>query len=63
LDVRADPVNALPWGALIVLLVVVFMLAVAFAAGMVVLLVWLKRRKVTARESTNQDRPALKSEI
>jgi hypothetical protein len=39
-------VNVLPWSALIVLLVVVFMLAVAFAAGMVVLLVWLKRRRI-----------------
>jgi hypothetical protein len=44
-DVRADPVNVLPWGALIVLLAVVFVLAAAFAAGLVVLLIWLKRRK------------------
>lgn len=44
-DVRADPVNVLPWGALIVLLAVVFVLAIAFTAGIIVLLIWLKRRK------------------
>ncbi len=49
-DVRADPVNVLPWGALMLLLAVVFVLAVAFAAGVVMLLIWLKRRK--AREVT-----------
>lgn len=48
-DVRVDPVSPLPWGALIVLLAVVFVLAVAFAAGIVALLIWLKRRK--AREA------------
>jgi hypothetical protein len=47
-DVRADPVSPVPWVALIPLLVIVFVLAVAFAAGMVALLIWLKRRK--ARE-------------
>ena len=45
LDVRVDPVSAVPWGALIVLLVIVFVLAVAFVAGLVSLLIWLKRRK------------------
>ena len=45
LDVRVDPVSAVPWGALIVLLVIVFVLAVGFVAGLVVLLIWLKRRK------------------
>lgn len=48
-DARVDPVGALPWGVLIVLLVVVFALAVAFAAGLVVLLVWRKRRKTNLR--------------
>ena len=45
LDVRVDPVSAVPWGALIVLLVMVFVLAVSFVAGLVALLIWLKRRK------------------
>ena len=45
LDVRVDPVSPLPWGALMLLLVVVFVLAVAFTAGIVVLLIWYKRRK------------------
>lgn len=49
-DVRADPVHPLPWGPLILLLIVVFVLAVGFAAGIVALLIWLKRRK--ARELT-----------
>jgi Tfp pilus assembly protein PilO len=55
LDVRADPVSPLPWGALIVLLVVVFVLAVGFAAAMVVLLIWLKRRKAKQAELANQE--------
>ena len=46
LDVPADPVSPLPWGALILLLVIVFVLAVGFVAGLVVLLIWLKRRKL-----------------
>lgn len=46
LDARADPVSVLPWGALILLLVLVFVLAVGFVAGLVVLLIWLKRRKL-----------------
>jgi len=45
LDVRADPVSAVPWGALILLLVIVFVLAVAFVAALVALLIWFKRRK------------------
>ena len=45
LDVRVDPVSAVPWGALILLLVIVFVLAVAFVAGLVALLISLKRRK------------------
>jgi hypothetical protein len=51
LDARVDPVSRPGWVALIPLLVIiVFVLAVAFAAGIVVLLIWLKRRK--ARELT-----------
>ncbi|HEV7746358.1 MAG TPA: hypothetical protein VGO56_15285 [Pyrinomonadaceae bacterium] len=47
-DVPADPVSPLPWAALIVLLLIVFVLAVAFVAGLVVLLIRIKRRKVKA---------------
>ena len=45
LDVSPDPVNPLPWGALIVLLAIVFVLAVSFVAGLVFLLIWFKRRR------------------
>ncbi|MEP6818227.1 MAG: hypothetical protein ABJA18_01755 [bacterium] len=45
LDARVDPVSPVPWGALMLLLVIVFVLAVGFVAGLVVLLIWLKRRK------------------
>ena len=45
LDARADPVSPVPWGALILLLGIVFVLAVGFVAGLVALLIWLKRRK------------------
>jgi type IV secretory pathway VirB3-like protein len=45
LDARADPVSPVPWGALLMLLGIVFVLAVGFVAGLVALLVWFKRRK------------------
>ena len=45
LDVAPDPVRPLPWGALIVLLAIIFILAVSFVAGLVFLLIWFKRRK------------------
>ena len=45
LDVRPDPVSAVPWGALIFLLLVVFFLAGTLTAGLVVLLIWHKRKK------------------
>jgi len=45
LDARADPVSPVPWGALILLLGLVFVLAVGFVAGLVALLIWFKRRK------------------
>jgi uncharacterized iron-regulated membrane protein len=48
LDARADPLSPVPWGALILLLVIVFVLAVGFVAGLVALLIWFKRRQ--ARE-------------
>lgn len=43
LDVPPEPVSSL--AALIVLLVIVFVLAVSFVAGLVFLLIWFKRRK------------------
>jgi len=46
IDVPIEPVNRLPWGALILLLLIVFILAVGFVAGLVVLLIRLQRRKV-----------------
>ena len=48
LDVSPDPVHPIPWGALIVLLTIVFVLAVSFAAGLVFLLIRLKRHKATS---------------
>ena len=50
-DVRVDPVSAVPWTALIVLLAIVFVLAVGFVAGVVGLLIWFKRRKVKEASS------------
>lgn len=47
-DVRVDPVGGMSWGALIVLLVIVFVLAVGFVGGLAAILIWFKRRK--ARE-------------
>lgn len=48
LDARADPISPIPWGALILLLAIVFILAVSFTAGLVFLLIWLKRRKANS---------------
>ena len=45
LDARADPVSPVPWGALILLLGIVFVLAVGFVAVLVALLIWFKRHK------------------
>jgi hypothetical protein len=45
LDLNPDPVHPVPWTALLVLLAIVFVLAVAFTAALVFLLLWLKRRK------------------
>ena len=44
-DVRADPVSPVPWGALMLLLGIVFVLAVGFVSALVALLIWFKRRK------------------
>lgn len=47
---NSERVAQTPWGALILLLVIVFVLAVGFAAGLVFLLIWLKRRKLKQAE-------------
>ncbi len=39
-----------PWVPLILLLLVVFVLAVGFAGGLVVFLIWFKRRKLKQAE-------------
>ena len=44
LDVSPGPVLLVGWGPLLLLLTAVFVLAVAVAGGLVVLLIWLKRR-------------------
>lgn len=44
LDVAPDPVS-MGLGAVILLLVIVMVLAVAFAGGLVLFLIWRKRRK------------------
>jgi len=46
LDVAPEPVRVVSWGPLLLLLGVVFILAVFFTVGLVVLLIWFKRRKV-----------------
>ncbi|MGH9928038.1 MAG: hypothetical protein ACREA9_02295 [Pyrinomonadaceae bacterium] len=51
LDVSPDPVTSLPWGALILLLVIVFVLSVAFVGALVALLIWFKRRKAEQADS------------
>jgi hypothetical protein len=48
LDLRPDPVNPLPWATLLGLLAVVFVLAVAFTAGLVWLLIRMKRRRTSS---------------
>jgi hypothetical protein len=45
LDVSPGPGESVGWGPLLILLTVVFVLSVAVAGGLVVLLIWLKRRK------------------
>jgi len=52
LDVAPDPVHPIPWGALIVLLAIVFVLAVSFVAGLVFLLIWFKRRRSAGHPSS-----------
>ncbi len=58
LDVRADPITPVPWGALILFLVVVTLLSVAFLAALVFVLIRFKRRKENEREALTATAPA-----
>ena len=58
LDVRVDPVSPLPWGGLIVLLLIVFVLAVSLVAGLVFFLIWWKRRKTRDLHSEAEANPS-----
>ena len=50
LDVAPAPVGVTNWGVLVLLLAVVLFLAVGFAAGLVFLLIRIKRRKLKQAE-------------
>ncbi len=50
LDVAPGPVEAGSFGVVILLLVIIMGLAVAFAGGLVFLLIWLKRRRTKGSE-------------
>jgi hypothetical protein len=50
MDLSPDPAGVGSWGVLILLLVIVLVLSVAFAGGLVFLLIWLKRRKTKGAE-------------
>jgi len=52
MDVSPGPSGLVSWGVLILLLVIVLFLAVAFAGGLVFLLIWLKRRKLKDAEKS-----------
>ena len=45
MDVSPGSSGVVSWGALILILVIIMVLAVMFAGGLVFLLIWLKRRK------------------
>jgi flagellar basal body-associated protein FliL len=51
MDVAPDPVS-LGVGAVILLLVIVMVLAVIFAGGLVLFLIWRKRRKTKGAEES-----------
>ena len=55
LDVAPNPVRVVSWGPLLLILVIVFVLAVCFTFGLVVLLIRTKRRKAG---STQQSKPS-----
>lgn len=61
LDVSVAPASPFGWGALIALLAVVLILSVGLAFGLVVLLVWIKRRKPKAAQATSIENPDLRT--
>ena len=44
LDAAAEPVSVVSWGALVLILAIVFVLALSFTAGLVFLLIRFKRK-------------------
>lgn len=50
---NSEPAAQTPWVALILLLAIVFLLAVGFMAGLVFLLIRIKRRKLKQAEIGN----------
>lgn len=51
LDVRVDPVSPVPWGGLLALLLIVFVLAVSLIVGLVFFLLWWKRKKIRDQQT------------
>jgi len=51
MNLAPNPTGGVPWGALLLLLTIVFLLAVGFTASLVFLLIWLKRRKLKQAET------------
>jgi hypothetical protein len=58
LDVRVDPVSPVPWGGLIMLLLIVFVLAVSLVAGLVFFLLGWKRRKIRDAHAELETNPS-----
>jgi Flp pilus assembly protein protease CpaA len=46
LPLQSERISRDPWVPLVLVLLVVFILAVGFAGGLVVFLIWFKRRKL-----------------
>jgi uncharacterized iron-regulated membrane protein len=59
LDVRVDPVTPVSWGGLIVLLAIILVLAVSLVAGLVLFLIWWKRRKRHDQQAQIESNPTL----
>ena len=50
-DAAPNPVGVFSWGALVLLLAIIFILAVGLMAGLVFLLIRLKRRELKQAET------------
>jgi hypothetical protein len=50
-DVRVDPVSPVPWGGLLVLLLIVFVLAVSLIVGLVFFLLWWQGKKIRDQQT------------